>query len=134
MGCNILKTMVFVNPAEQYILKQKEPFQSIMLYMRSVIFRTLSDVEEKYNYSIPFYHYKKKPFCYFNILKRTDFVDLAFIKGGQLQKQFPELKDYNNRKKVRSLQYKELESIDENRLIAIIREAAQLSDQSRKVL
>jgi len=121
-----------VNPAEQYIFNQREPFQSIMLYVRSVILRTLPNVEEKYNYGIPFYHYNKKPFCYFNILKRTNFVDIAFVKGAQLKEQFPVLKDYNNRKYVRSLQYENLESIDEGQLIAVLKEAAQISDKSRK--
>ena len=121
-----------MNPAEQYIFNQKEPFQSIMLYVRNVILRTLPNVEEKYNYGIPFYHYNKKPFCYFNILKRTNFVDIAFVKGALLKEQFPLLKDYNNRKYVRSLQYENLESIDESQLIAILKEAALLSDQRRK--
>ena len=89
-------------------------------------------MEEKYDYEIPFYHYDKKPFCYFNILKRTNFVDIAFVKGVLLKEQFPVLKDYNNRKYVRSLQYENLESIDEGQLIAVLKEAVLLSDQSRK--
>ncbi len=121
-----------MNPAEQYIFNQREPFQSVMLYVRSVILRTLPNVEEKYNYGIPFYHYNKKPFCYFNILKSTNFVDIAFVKGALLKEQFPDLKDHNNRKYVRSLQYENLESIDEGQLIAVLKEAALLSDQSRK--
>jgi len=38
-----------MNPIEQYFLSQKEPYQSIMLYVRSVIFKTLPDVEERYS-------------------------------------------------------------------------------------
>ena len=53
-----------MNPAEQHILNQREPFQSLMLYIRSVIKRTLPEVEEKYCYRIPFYHYAKKPLMY----------------------------------------------------------------------
>ena len=121
-----------MNPAEDYILRQEEPYQSIMLYVRSVIMRTLTDVEEKYNYSIPFYHYRKKPFCYLNILKRTRHVDVAFVKGSLLQEQFPELSDYNNRKYVRSLQLESLEAIDEALLTEIILAAAALTEKSRK--
>jgi len=36
-----------MNPVEEHILKQKEPFQSLMLYVRSVIKRTLPEVNEK---------------------------------------------------------------------------------------
>ena len=121
-----------MKPVDNYILRQKEPYQSIMLYVRSVILRTLPDVEEKYNYGIPFYHYNKKPFIYLNILKKTNFVDVAFVKGVALKEQFPQLKDYNNRKLVRSLQYNQLESINEEELTEIITTAASLTDKSRK--
>jgi len=97
-----------------------------------VILKTLPNVKEKYNYSIPFYHYNKKPFCYLNILKGTFCVDVAFVKGSMLHKQFPELKDYNNRKFVRSLQYNSLENIDETMLISVITAAAKITDNSRK--
>ena len=121
-----------MNSAENYILNQPEPFQSIMLHVRNTILKTLPNVGEKYNYSIPFYHYNKKPFCYLNILKGTHCVDVAFVKGSMLHEQFPELKDYNNRKFVRSLQYSSLESIDELLLIAVIIAAAEITDNSRK--
>jgi len=121
-----------MNPSEDYILRQKEPYQSIMLHIRSVIFRTLTNVEEKYNYNIPFYHYKKKPFCYLNILKGTYCVDVAFVKGSLLKEEFPQLKDYNNRKYVRSLQFDSLESIDELLLVEVIKASSRLTDTSRK--
>ncbi len=70
-----------MNPAENYILNQPEPYRSIMLYIRSVILKTLPNVVEKYNYGIPFYHHNKKPMCYLNILKGTNFVDVAFVQG-----------------------------------------------------
>lgn len=121
-----------MKPVDDFILRQKEPYQSIMLYVRSVILRTLPNIEEKYNYGIPFYHYNQKPFIYLNILKKTNFVDVAFVKGIILKEQFPNLRDYNNRKNVRSLQYNQLESIDEEMLIEIIKAAASLTEKSRK--
>lgn len=122
-----------MNPAENYILNHPEPYRSTMLYIRSVILKTLPNVEEKYNYSISFYHYNKKPICYLNILKGTHCVDVAFVKGSILHEQFPELKDYNNRKFVRSLQYNSLENIDELLLISVINAAAEITDNNRKV-
>ena len=88
-----------MNPAEQYILNQIEPFQSIMLYVRSVIFKTLPTIEEKYSYKIPFYYFDKKPMCHLNVLKGTNYVDVAFIKGTLLEDNFTELKNDKNRKK-----------------------------------
>ena len=120
-----------MNPAEAYILKQKEPYQSIMMHVRWVILDSLNNVEEKFSYGIPFYHFRKKPLMYLNILKRQDFVDVAFVKGTQLQSQFPELRDYNNRKNVRSLQFNSLEDLDEKLLRKVIYAAAELTDKSR---
>ena len=120
-----------MNPAEDYILRQSEPYQSIMLYVRSVILRSLDHIDEKYNYSIPFYHYKKKPFIYLNILKGQKFVDVAFVRGSQLDKDFPALKNYKKRKNVRSLQYASLEDVNEEELITILMAAAQITDKGR---
>ena len=69
-----------MNPIEEYFLKQREPLQSVLLYLRQVIFETLPDIEEKYKYKIPFYYYNGKSLCYLNILKNTNYVDFAFIK------------------------------------------------------
>jgi len=121
-----------MNPSENYILKQREPYQSIMLYVRSVILKTLPETKEKYNYGIPFYHYNNKPFLYLNILKGTDFVDVAFVQGILLQDRYPELKDYNNRKQVRSIQVKSLEDFDELLFVKILSEASLMLDKSRK--
>lgn len=121
-----------MNPAEQYIYNQQEPYQSIMLYVRSVILKTLPEVEEKFNYRIPFYNHKKKPMCYLNILKGTNYVDVAFVQGVYLQDKFPVLKDGNNRKQVRSIQIKNLEDIDESMLVNLLKEAAMLLDKSKK--
>lgn len=68
-----------MNPAEQHICNQKEPYQSIMFYVRSVILKIVPEVVEKYNYKVPYSLYRNKPICYLNILKRTNYVDTAFI-------------------------------------------------------
>lgn len=93
-----------MKPAEEYFFNQQEPYRSMMLYIRSVILKTLPGVEEKYSYKIPFYNYNKKPMCYLNVLKGTNFVDVAFVQGVLLQSKFPILADFNKRKQVRSLQ------------------------------
>jgi len=103
-----------------------------MLYVRSVILKTLPNIIEKFNYKIPFYHYNKKPMCYLNILKGASFVDVAFVQGVFLQDKFSQLKDYNNRKHVRSIQVKSMEDFDEFMFVSLIKEAAILLDNSKK--
>jgi hypothetical protein len=121
-----------MKPTEQYFLNQKEPYQSIMLYIRSVIFKTLPKVEERYSYKIPFYYHNKKALCYLNVLKNTDFVDIAFVQGFLLENKFPQLKDHNNRKQVRSLQIKRIDFFDERTFSKILKEASNLLDKSKR--
>ena len=121
-----------MNPVEQYLFSQKEPYQSIMLYVRSVILKTLPNIIEKFNYKITFYHYNNKPMCYLNILKGTSFVDVAFVQGVFLQDKYPQLKDHNSRKQVRSIQVKSMEDFDEFMFVKLLKEAAILLDGSKK--
>jgi hypothetical protein len=121
-----------LKPVEQYFLNQKEPYQSIMLYVRSVILNTLPEVEERYSYNIPFYNIRKKPMLYFNILKGRHYVDVAFVQGVLLEKQFPVLKNDNKRKRVRSIQLKTLEDLDHEKFIILLHEASKLLTKSKK--
>lgn len=113
-----------MNPVENYILQQHEPYQSIMLYLRSVLVKTLPNIEERFSYKIPFYYYNKKPLCYLNVLKGTSYVDVGFMEGVSLAVDFPELVNGSNRKRVRSVQVKSLEVFDEHEFVALLLAAA----------
>lgn len=121
-----------MNPIDNYIFQQKEPYQSIMLYVRSVITKALPDIQEKFSYRIPFFMWEKKPMIYFNVLKGTNFVDVAFVQGILLEHNYPQLKNYNNRKQVRSLQIKAIEEIDEDMFIQLVKDAAIQIENSSK--
>lgn len=121
-----------MKPVEAYFFNQKEPYQSIMLYVRSVILKTLPDVVERYSYKIPFYNIEKKPLLYLNVLKGTTYVDVAFVQGILLEAQFPLLKNDNKRKQVRSIQVKSLEDFDELEFVKLLHEASNLLRQSKK--
>lgn len=121
-----------MKPVDAYFLKQQEPYQSIMLYVRQVILKTLPNINERCSYKIPFYNLEKKPMIYLKILKGTNFVDVAFVQGVLLEKDFPELKNYNNRKQVRSIQIKQIEDLDELRFVALLKAAEKHLEQSKK--
>lgn len=121
-----------MKPVDAYFLSQKEPYQSIMLYVRSVILNTLPDVEERYSYNIPFYNYCKKPMVYLNVLKGKNYVDVAFVQGILLEKDFAILKNGSNRKQVRSVQLKTLEDLDQDNFVALLHAAAGLLCKSKK--
>ena len=115
-----------MNPAEHYILNQKEPYQSLMLYVRSVIQRTIPEIEEKFSYGIRFYYYAKNPMIYLNVLKETNFLDVVFMQGVLLENRFLELNDYKNRKKVCSLQIGDMEDFDELGFVELLKAASVL--------
>jgi len=91
---------------DEYFINQREPHQSIMLYVRGLILSTLHKVEEKCSYRIPFYNCYNKPMMYLNVLKGKDYVDVAFVQGILLENKFPILKNDNKRKQVRSINLK----------------------------
>ena len=103
-----------------------------MLYVRSVILKMLPEIEERYSYKIPFYNIGKKPMVYINVLKGTNFVDVAFVQGILLENDFPILKDYNNRKQVRSIQVNSLEEFDELEFVALLKAAVDSIKKSKK--
>lgn len=121
-----------MKPVDEYFFNQKEPYQSIMLYVRSIILNTLPEVEEKYRYRIPFYNVGKKPMIYLNILKGKDYVDVAFVQGILLEKQFPILKNDNKRKQVRSIQLKTIEDLDHENFVELLHEASNSLSKSKK--
>ena len=121
-----------MKPVDEYFFHQKEPMQSIMLYVRSLLIKTIPEINERLAYGVPFYYLGKKPFCYLNVLKGTAFVDVAFVQGAMLEKDFEMLKDHQNRKLVRSVQIKNLEDFDEEAFVVLLKAAACLMDKSKK--
>lgn len=121
-----------MKPIDQYFFEQKEPYQSIMLYVRSVILKTLPEVVERYSYKIPFYNIGKKPMLYLNVLKGKDYVDVAFVHGVVFEKEFPILKNDSNRKQVRSIQVKSLEDFDELQFVELLKVAALQTQKNKR--
>jgi len=121
-----------MKPIDEYFINQKEPYQSIMLYIRSVILKTLPEVTERYSYKIPFYNIGKKPMLYLNILKGKKYVDVAFVHGIVFEKEFPILKNDSNRKQVRSIQVTSLEDFDEFQFVELLKVASQQTQKNKR--
>ena len=117
-----------MKPAEAYILKQLEPFRSIMMHLQAVIEHTLPDTELKYKWKLPCYYIGKRPICYINQSK--DYVDVGFWHSAHISKNFDNYLVSENRKIVKSLRYKSLEEIDDDVLIAILKEVELHKDKS----
>ncbi len=106
-----------MNPAEAYILKQQEPYRSILLQLQAIIEAVAPDAELLFKYSIPFYYNNRFPICYLNQSK--DYVDLAFWHGDRLDK-YSEYFVTTNRKVVTSIRYKSVEDIKDEVVVYVI--------------
>lgn len=114
-----------MNPAENYILNQPEPYRSIILHLQILIEAKVPEVELLYKYKIPFYYLNKKPFMYINASHKRQYVDLGICKGKQLQIHTNSLV-YGDRKKMASLRYTRIEDIDEKEILGVLTETASL--------
>ncbi|MGI9547587.1 MAG: DUF1801 domain-containing protein [Flavobacteriaceae bacterium] len=115
-----------MNPAEEYILKQAEPFKSILLFLQTSIENTVPSVDLKYKYRIPFYYLNGRPFCYLNQAK--DYVDLGFWNAAHLSVHLDKM-ETAGRKMMRSLRYRSLKEIDLKILEEVLQDAYRVKDR-----
>ncbi|MCM4151493.1 DUF1801 domain-containing protein [Arenibacter sp. N53] len=115
-----------MNPAEEYILDQSEPYRSILLYLQSMIQGAIPGLELKYKYKIPFYYLEGRPFCYLNQSK--DYVDVGFWNASHLTVHIEQMTT-TGRKMMKSLRYKSLEEIESTVLLEVLQDAYSVKDR-----
>ncbi|WP_299337009.1 DUF1801 domain-containing protein [uncultured Psychroserpens sp.] len=116
-----------MNPAEAYILKQPEPYRSILMHLQILIEHTFPDAEMKYKWRIPCYYVNNRPICYLNQSK--DYIDVGFWHSAHLKK-YTEFMVSEKRKVVKSMRYKTLEDIDDELFINILKEVEKHKNKS----
>jgi hypothetical protein len=117
-----------MKPVEEYILKQPEPFKSILLHVQILIEGAFPTVDLKYKWRMPVYYLDDKPFCYLNASHKKGFVDVAFWVSAHLTKH-TEFLVTENRKVVKSLRYFSVDEINEEILLTVLEEAYQLKNK-----
>lgn len=115
-----------MKPADLYILNQPEKYRHILLHITAVIEHTLPEVTLEYKWGIPYFYYKKKPFCYLNASHKHQFVDVGFAKGFQLKSNQNFLIADNGRNTIKSLRYYSLDEINNEVLVSVVEEAKKL--------
>jgi hypothetical protein len=115
-----------MNPAEEYILQQQEPFRSILLHLQLVIENEVPEAEMKFKYKIPFYYITGRPYCYLN--RARDYVDLGFWNAAHLTVHLEHMTTAG-RKMMRSLRYRSLKEIDERILVEVLQDAYSVKDR-----
>ncbi len=110
-----------MNPAEDYILNQKEPFKSILLRLQLIIEATIPDAQLLFKWKIPFYYLNgKQGFVFLN--QTRNYVDVGFWHGTHLTKHKEHLVS-ENRKHMKSLRYFSEKDLNEEVLVDLLLEA-----------
>jgi hypothetical protein len=117
-----------VKPAEEYILKQPEPFKSILLHVQLLIEHTLPESHMEFKWRIPCYYIGTRPICYLN--QSRDYVDVAFWHSAHLSSNFDKYLVSEKRKVIKSLRYKILEDINDEIFIRILKEVESFKNKS----
>ncbi|MEZ4875080.1 MAG: DUF1801 domain-containing protein [Flavobacteriaceae bacterium] len=118
-----------MNPAEQYILQQPEPYHSILLQVQIIVEQNIPNLNLKYKWHLPFYYTENFPICYFNVTK--GYVDICFWLSDEFSKKHVSLIS-ENRKRVKSLRYYKLQDIDSTLLVACLKEAYRTKEEGFK--
>jgi hypothetical protein len=111
--------------AEEYIIRQSDHNQAIILHLCAVIEKVVPELVLLFKWKLPFYYYKKKPFCFINSIKKGSQIDLCFMNG-HLLKNHTDILISENRKIVTSLRYSNLEDIDNKIVKEVLMEATGL--------
>ncbi|WP_299111768.1 DUF1801 domain-containing protein [uncultured Winogradskyella sp.] len=120
-----------MNPAEAYILKQSEPYRSILLQLQTIIEAVAPNAELLYKWRIPFFYNNGIPLCFLNQSK--DYVDLAFWHFDQMD-QYTEHFIDANRKSIRSLRYKSVEDINHEVVVYVLQKQLEININPFKLI
>jgi hypothetical protein len=114
-----------VRLTDEYIHRQSKQNQAILLHLIAVFEKEIPELDMRFKWGMPYFYYRRKPFCYFAVNAKRDFVDAGFAKGFQLIRN-QEVLVSENRNTVKSLRYFSLNSVDNAILEDVICEARGL--------
>ncbi|NRB84825.1 MAG: DUF1801 domain-containing protein [Winogradskyella sp.] len=120
-----------MNPAETYILKQEEPYKSILMQLQTIIEAVAPDAKLLYKWKIPFYYNNGIPLCFLNQSK--DYVDFAFWHYDKMDKYVDQFIDAN-RKSIRSLRFKTVEDINDEIVVYVLQKQVEINTNPFKLI
>jgi hypothetical protein len=74
-----------VRPIDQFFIEKDEPVKSCLQFLRSHLIAFHPHITEEWKYSLPFYYYNGKPFCYLWIHKKYKQPYIGIVEGGRLE-------------------------------------------------
>ncbi|MEC3965231.1 DUF1801 domain-containing protein [Flagellimonas halotolerans] len=115
-----------MNPAEDYILNQPEPFKSILIQLQVLVETTVPELRLDFKYRLPFYYLNDRPFCYFNASRKKGHVDMCLWNSAHLTVHLDKLVT-DGRKVMKSLRYFNMDEIDGKIVVELLREAKSVN-------
>lgn len=115
-----------MSAVDTYIESLPETKAEIASLVRELLISTVTGIEERFSFKIPFYHYYGM-FCYINATKEG--IDVGFCRGKDLVLTFPQLQ-MTSRVMVASLLLRTKKDINQLELPAIIAAAAAWNEEA----
>ena len=69
---------------DNFILNKHEPNKSTLFALTAIILNQDKDITKSWKYSMPFFCYKNKMFCYLWIDKKTQEPYIGFVEGNRI--------------------------------------------------
>lgn len=69
---------------DNFYLSKEEPAKSCLLAMRKIILASDSKMTEAWKYSMPFFCYKGRMFCYLWVYQKTNHPYMGIVDGNKL--------------------------------------------------
>ncbi|NBA88584.1 DUF1801 domain-containing protein [Emticicia sp. CRIBPO] len=73
-----------LSPIDQYFSEKNEPLKSCLQFLRGFILNYSPDIREEWRYSMPFYTWKTKRFCYLWVHKKYELPYVGFVDGNKM--------------------------------------------------
>ncbi|MFT3827722.1 MAG: DUF1801 domain-containing protein [Chitinophagaceae bacterium] len=73
-----------LRPIDNFFLQQEEPVKSCLQFLRGHILQQHDNITEAWKYSMPFYCYNGKMFCYLWVHKKLHQPYLGIVEGSRV--------------------------------------------------
>ena len=112
-----------MNLNESFYLGKEEPNKSCLLFLRDLILKQDSFVNETTKYGMPCFCYQKKMFCYLWTDKKTDEPYILFVEGQYLA--HPKLES-GSRKRMKMFRVNPAQDIPIQQIKTLLQQAIDL--------
>lgn len=112
----------------QYFLRHEEPARSCLLSLRYIVLHCAEEVTEVWRYSMPFYCYRGKRFCYLWTHKKLRMPYIGLVDGNKMRHKSLQ---QEQRSRMKILPIDPRKDIPIRTVRAVLKEALEVCGQQR---